>query len=357
VGKHGTVLHYDGTSWSSIDSGTTEHLSSIWGSSASDVFIVGNSGTILHYPTPPAITTIEPNKAQQGQSLNVTMTGAYLSGASSVTFGAGITVNNFTVNNSTKITASISIDETAEPGLRDVFVTTPGGTDTLTNGFTVTAAPSPIITGVNPASGNQNETLDVVITGANFSGATSVGFSAGIIVNSFMVDSATQITANITISTVATLGARDISVTTLGGIATLADVFIITQAQAPPTITELDPNKAHQGQSLNVTIAGTCLTGASSVTFGAGITVNHFIVNNSTHITASISINETATPGVRDVSVTTLDGTHTLMNGFTVEEVLPSGSSFGWSWAVIVVGVIIVGLLIWRLWQRMVSAP
>jgi len=49
VGASGTVLYYNGTSWSSLTSGTTNTLYSVWGSGASDVFAVGASGTILNY--------------------------------------------------------------------------------------------------------------------------------------------------------------------------------------------------------------------------------------------------------------------------------------------------------------------
>ena len=45
----GTILHYNGTSWSSVSSGTTQDLYSVWGTSASDVWAVGGGGTILHY--------------------------------------------------------------------------------------------------------------------------------------------------------------------------------------------------------------------------------------------------------------------------------------------------------------------
>jgi hypothetical protein len=49
VGESGTILHYDGNAWFPMDSGTTKYLYGIWGSSGSDVFAVGESGTILHY--------------------------------------------------------------------------------------------------------------------------------------------------------------------------------------------------------------------------------------------------------------------------------------------------------------------
>jgi hypothetical protein len=49
VGQYNTILHYNGSAWSSMTSGTTNGLKGVWGSSGSDVFAVGNSGTILHY--------------------------------------------------------------------------------------------------------------------------------------------------------------------------------------------------------------------------------------------------------------------------------------------------------------------
>jgi len=49
VGGPGTILHYDGSSWSEMSSGTTYDLTGVWGSSGSDVFAVGSGGTILHY--------------------------------------------------------------------------------------------------------------------------------------------------------------------------------------------------------------------------------------------------------------------------------------------------------------------
>jgi hypothetical protein len=49
---HGTIQHYDGASWSSMESGTEYALANVWGNSASDVFVVGDYGTILHYLGP-----------------------------------------------------------------------------------------------------------------------------------------------------------------------------------------------------------------------------------------------------------------------------------------------------------------
>ncbi len=52
AGSDGILLHFSGrawNSWSSMASGTAKNLSSVWGSSGSDVFAVGDGGSILHY--------------------------------------------------------------------------------------------------------------------------------------------------------------------------------------------------------------------------------------------------------------------------------------------------------------------
>jgi hypothetical protein len=49
VGLSGTILHYDGTEWDTMTSGTNASLRAVWGSSTSDIYAVGSGGTILHY--------------------------------------------------------------------------------------------------------------------------------------------------------------------------------------------------------------------------------------------------------------------------------------------------------------------
>ena len=60
VGNKGTIVHSDGSAWSEMTSGTTNGLSDVWGTSGSDVFAVGTSGAILHYDGPPAPTPPAP---------------------------------------------------------------------------------------------------------------------------------------------------------------------------------------------------------------------------------------------------------------------------------------------------------
>lgn len=47
VGDGGTILHYNGTAWSVMDSGTTQCLRGVWGAATGEVYAVGDGGTIL----------------------------------------------------------------------------------------------------------------------------------------------------------------------------------------------------------------------------------------------------------------------------------------------------------------------
>jgi hypothetical protein len=51
VGVGGKILRYNGSAWAAMTSRTLNILYAVWGSSGSDVFAVGENGTILHFGT------------------------------------------------------------------------------------------------------------------------------------------------------------------------------------------------------------------------------------------------------------------------------------------------------------------
>ena len=84
VGADGIILHYDGNpegTWSAMDSSiTTNTLNGVWGSSASDVFAVGDEGIILHYDGNPEGTW----SAMDSNISSSTLNGVWGSSASDV---------------------------------------------------------------------------------------------------------------------------------------------------------------------------------------------------------------------------------------------------------------------------------
>jgi subtilisin-like proprotein convertase family protein len=163
----------------------------------------------------PTISSFTPTNGPAGTQ--VVITGMNLTGATSVTFG-GIAASVFTVNTATQITATVPTGAKTGP----ISVTTTSGSgDSLTN---YQVSPPPSVTSFSPGTGKVGTT--VVITGANFTGATIVSFG-GVPTASFTVNSATQITA--TLPAGATSG--PVAVTSPGGTGASTQMFIVRHAR------------------------------------------------------------------------------------------------------------------------------
>lgn len=172
---------------------------------------------------------------------------------------------------------------------------------------TVSTVP-PTITDINPDSCCQGtDNLDVVITGTNFKSGATVEFSGtGITINSTTVDSDTQITLDISVSSTADTSSRHVTVTNPDGESyTLEDGFTVN---ATPTITNINPNQVAQGETVDMVITGTGFQDGLTVSFCDGVTNNSTTVDSSTLITVNITVAETATLGPCQVTVTNPSG-------------------------------------------------
>ena len=49
VGNNGTIVYYNGSTWTTQTSGTTQQLNAVWGTAANSVWVVGNGGVILFW--------------------------------------------------------------------------------------------------------------------------------------------------------------------------------------------------------------------------------------------------------------------------------------------------------------------
>jgi hypothetical protein len=108
--------------------------------------IAKNTVIIRGLPTTflrPNITRVDPAAGNQGQTLNVTVSGSnFVDGAVAELLGGGIVVHNAIVVDQYKIIANISVDPAASLGARDAKVTNPGGLNGYAKGaFTVREEP------------------------------------------------------------------------------------------------------------------------------------------------------------------------------------------------------------------------
>jgi len=274
---------------------------------------------VMPLPVPPTVTSFTPTSGGPGTSVVIAGTG--FSSISSVTFG-GVAATAFTVNSTTKITATVPAGAVNGP----IAVNNAYGSGVSTASFTVTAA-APVITSFTPTSGAIGST--VTVTGSNFTGATAVTFG-GIAATSFTVVSATQVTAVVpsgllsgaiaittplgtgTSTALFSVSTTSSSTTTTSAVSTTTTVAstTTTAATGAPTISSFTPSSGKVGTS--VTLGGTNFTGATSVTFG-GVAAT-FTVSSSTKITTKVPTGAKTGP----ISVTTPKGTATTKNTFSV---------------------------------------
>ena len=269
------------------------------------------SGTVFTVNAAPTVTSVNPaSRGQDAVSQNVTIAGTgFFSGAAVSFSGAGITVNSTTFVSATTLTANIAVAAGAATGLRDVLVTNPdAGVGTRVGGFTVNAGPT--VTSTTPASRGQGATnQNIVIVGSGFAAGAVASFSGtGITVTSTTLNSATQVTASITVAAGATVGARDIVVTnTDGGRGTGAGLFTVEGA---PAVASASPSSRARGATNEtIVITGTNFSSGATVTFsGTKITVNSTTFTSSTSLTANISVATNAATGLRDLIVNNNNG-------------------------------------------------
>jgi kumamolisin len=252
---------------------------------------------VAQLPPQPTITSFTPTSGVE--NTQVVITGANFSSVTGVSFNG--TAATFTANSTTQITTRSPAGASTGP----INVTTSSGAVTSSASFTVVPGPpAPGITAFSPAYGLVGS--NVVITGTNLTGATSVSFN-GINATSYTVNSATQITAVVPAS--ATTGA--ISVTTPSGSATSSTSFVVLTGDGTPTITSFSPNAG--AVSSTVTITGTNFVNVIGVTFN-GVSVASPTITSPTQITAIVPTG--ATTG--RIVVTTGLGSATSATDFSV---------------------------------------
>lgn len=179
-------------------------------------------------PSPPTISGFSPSAGQPGTS--VAIVGTNFGGATGVTFG-GVSAA-FTVDSRTRITATVP----PNAGTGHISVTTGAGTAVSANAFTLLsppAAPAPTIASFSPASGPPGTT--VTVTGAHFSGATSVTLHGVAAVYNVLSPTQIQLVVPAGSST------GKLAVTTPAGTATSSTQYVVTAGSTltPPPAAQL----------------------------------------------------------------------------------------------------------------------
>jgi len=193
----------------------------------------------------PSVISVNPNSGERGEIYNVTITGSNFTGATEVSFSSGITVNSFTVGSDTQVTANITIDSSAAVGTRGVSVTTPGGTGTLTDGFTINTTTTTTTTSTSSTTTTTEAPTTTTTTTTTSSSTT------------------TSTDADTTTSTTTTSTTLSTSTTT-----TSTTTTTVQCGNKKPAITKLSKAKGIAGEVIMITGKNFC-SGGGQVFFGS----------------------------------------------------------------------------------------
>lgn len=171
----------------------------------------------------------------------------------------------------------------AQSGQRNLTLTTPDGTYTFPNVFTVTPA-VPVVTGLTPSSGAAGQTVNAVVSGSNLATVTGVAMTGATVTIGTPTFNSLPITLVLPIGIAP--GSKTIVVTGPGGTANVS--FTVTFPA--PTFTSITPTSAVEGTTINATITGTNLLGVSNVSLGQGVTVTIGTGRTATSLPVTITI-------------------------------------------------------------------
>ena len=200
----------------------------------------------------------------------------------------------------------------------DVSVTTPAGTGTKADAY-IYSQERPVISNLSRTSGPTSGAVSVSITGRNFStvsGTASVTFG-GTRVTGLTVHSDTRIDVTIPAHAAGTV---DVMVANASGSTTRQNFFTYGDT---PAIIELSPITGPTNGNTVVSITGSNLWGASSVTFGESDAAS-FTVDSDSSITA---LSPPGSAGSVDVTVVAPGGSVTESNAFTYTVPAPPACS------------------------------
>ncbi len=266
-------------------------------------------------PPKPVITKVSPQTGPTAGGTVVTIKGKNLKTATKVLFGSAKGLK-LTVKSDRKL--KVTAPPHAE-GTVDVKVKTKGGKSGRASAarFTFVAPtppptppppppppPSPpTVTGVSPGSGPISGGTPVTVTGTNLTGATSVTFG-GTAATGLTPGSSTSLTVT---SPAHAAGQVDVRVTTSAGTSAVvaADQFVYQPPSMTPTVTEVSPPSGPDTGNSSVTVRGTNLNGATSVSFG-GTPGTNLIQHSPTELVVTSPVHAA---GLVHVVVTTPAGT------------------------------------------------
>jgi hypothetical protein len=295
---NGTAIPTNFVSQTQLNATVSSSLLSVVGTAF--VTVVNPGGNITSGATftvaGPTLTTISPSSAVSGgASLTLTLTGTNFVIGSVASWNG--TVLPTTIASATSATAQLSSNLLATAGTFAVIVTNPGGSVTAAQFFTLSAPAAPIITGVTPTSAIAGgPAFQLTVAGTGFVSGAVLQWNGTSVATTFV--SATQLSALISNTLIATAGTANITVQIPGAPLSASSQFPIN----PPSITTMSPTTvAAGGPAFQLTVTGGNFIPGSTVQWNG--TSLPTIYNSATQLTADVAANLIASGGTASITV------------------------------------------------------
>jgi hypothetical protein len=261
-----------------------------------------------------SVVVVQPGAGEPGATVAVTLRGLHLTGATSVTGGApDLTPLLQTVVDDQTLTVSVQVAGGAAVDTdHTLTVHTPAGNPTFV--FRVIATGKPFFNAARPPFGNRGALVTVRLDGVNLGtvvAGTGIQLSGPKITESnALALGPNTAQATLDIDPTASVGYRDVTVTTGAGQFTRSAAFRVNVPGQVPTITDVMPTLVQPGTTTSMTVTGSNLLGGAVLVTGPGVTVTNVVVDpGGTTITFDLTMAVDAPAEIRGVIVVTENGT------------------------------------------------
>ncbi|MGA7832851.1 MAG: IPT/TIG domain-containing protein [Terracidiphilus sp.] len=265
-------------------------------------------------PPPPTITGLNPTLAIAGSSFALTINGANFTPASTSKLGA--TTLQTTYVSDTQLIAGVPASLVPSAGTASVTVSNASGSSSEVP-LSVNP-PAPTISSLSPTTAVAGgAAFTLTVNGANLTSTATVNWGGTALVTNFV--SATQVSATVPDTLIASAGTASVTVSTVSGSSSGA-TFTINPP--PPTITSLNPASVFAGGStFTLTVNGANYLSGSVVMSGKVALTTTYV--SSTQLTAVVPASQFPNPGTLSISVKSAGGTSPSVT-FTVNQPPPT---------------------------------
>jgi hypothetical protein len=311
-----TGVYFNGTAATvySIGSDSSMSATSPAGTGVVDVTVTNETSTSttssadqFSYDAVPTVSGLSRNAGRTAGGDVVTITGTgFVPGETTASFGTGPAISALCSATSCSVTVPSLL-----AGPIAITVSTPGGTSTDVPADQFTSDDAPTVSAVSPSSGPPGGGTLVNLAGTGLADATGISFN-NTAAETYLINSDTSVTATSPAGT----GVVDITVTNETGTSPISSADEFSYAAAP-SVSAVSPSSGSTAGGDVITITGTgFVPGSTSARFGllAGSSVSCASTTTCTATSPALAA------GVVDVTVTTLDGTSTVLpaDEFTV---------------------------------------